>query len=273
MELKKDGNGRKVAVIGAGPAGLVCAEILADRGFDVTLIEKSDKAGGQINLAAAPPKKGKTAWFIEDAVAACEEKGVKILLDTPASLELIRKLDPYKIIVATGSKPVKPKFGINPENEPCTFEDILTGKVVLKDKKVAVIGSGMTGLETAHALTENGCKVTVVEMADEIAPGIWMQHKDDVMPKLRAAGTEFVLGEKLRLVGDGYITVENVKSGEKRQLSVDDVVLSLGSRPDNSFADELRVAGYNPILIGDCKKVGRIADATKAAYEAAVNLK
>lgn len=273
VELKKDGNGRKVAVIGAGPAGLVCAEILADRGFDVTLIEKSDKAGGQINLAAAPPKKGKTAWFIEDAVAACEEKGVKILLDTPASLELIRKLDPYKIIVATGSKPVKPKFGINPENEPCTFEDILTGKVVLKDKKVAVIGSGMTGLETAHALTENGCKVTVVEMADEIAPGIWMQHKDDVMPKLRAAGTEFVLGEKLRLVGDGYITVENVKSGEKRQLSVDDVVLSLGSRPDNSFADELRVAGYNPILIGDCKKVGRIADATKAAYEAAVNLK
>ncbi|MBQ1995811.1 MAG: FAD-dependent oxidoreductase, partial [Clostridia bacterium] len=272
-ELKKDGNGRKVAVIGAGPAGLVCSEILADRGFDVTLIEKSDKAGGQINLAAAPPKKGKTAWFIEDAVAACKDKGVKILLNTPASLELIKKLDPTAIIVATGSKPIKPKFGLNAENEPCTFEDILTGKVNIENKKVAVIGSGMTGLETAHYLTEKGNKVTVIEMADEIAPGIWMQHKDDIMPKLRAAGTEFVLGEKLRLVADGYITIENVKSGEKRQINVDDVVLSLGSRPDTSFVDELRVAGYNPILIGDCKKVGRIADATKAAYEAAVNLK
>ena len=162
---------------------------------------------------------------------------------------------------------------MNPENEPCTFEDILTGKVVLKDKNVAVIGSGMTGLETAHALTENGCKVTVVEMADEIAPGIWMQHKDDVMPKLEAAGTEFITGEKLRLVGDGYITIENVKSGEKRQVQVDDVVLSLGSRPDTSFVDELRVAGYNPYVIGDCKKIGRIADATKAAYDIAVNLK
>lgn len=272
-ELRKDGDGRKVVVIGAGPAGLVCAEILVDRGFDVTLIEKSDKAGGQINLAAAPPLKDKTAWFIEDAVAACKEKGVKILFNTPASVELIKKLDPYKVIVATGSKPIKPKFGVNPENEPCTFEDILTGKVVLKDKKVAVIGSGMTGLETAHYLTENGCKVTVVEMADEIAPGTWMQHKDDIMPKLQKAETEFLTGEKLRLVSDGYITVENVKSGEKKQLNFDNVVLSLGSRPDTAFADELRVAGYNPVLIGDCKKVGRIADATKAAYEAAVNLK
>ena len=273
VEIIKDGNGRKVAVIGAGPAGLVCSEILADRGFDVTLVEKSDKAGGQINLAAAPPQKGKTAWFIEDAVAACEEKGVKILLNTPASLELIKELDPTAIIVATGSKPIKPKFGVNPENEPSTFEDILTGKVVLKDKKVAVIGSGMSGLETAHALTENGCKVTVVEMADEIAPGMWMQHKDDILPKLQAAGTEFILGEKLRLAGDGYITTENVKSGEKRQINVDNVVLSLGSRPDTAFVDELRVAGYNPVLIGDCKKVGRIAGATKAAYEAAVNLR
>ncbi|MBR2078684.1 MAG: FAD-dependent oxidoreductase, partial [Clostridia bacterium] len=155
IELIKNGNGRKVAVIGAGPAGLVCSEILADRGFDVTLIEKEDKAGGQINLAAAPPKKDKTAWFIEDAVSACKEKGVNILLNTPATVELIKEIDPYAVIVATGSKPIKPKFGINPDNEPCTFEDILTGKVVIKEKNVAVIGSGMTGLETAHYLTEN----------------------------------------------------------------------------------------------------------------------
>lgn len=273
IELKKNGGGRKIVVIGAGPAGLLCSEILTERGFDVTLIENSDKAGGQINLAATPPYKEKTAWFIEDAVAACKEKGVKILLNTPASLELIKKLDPEAIIVATGSKPIKPKFGLNVENEPCTFEDILTGKVVLQNKKVAVIGSGMTGLETAHYLTEKGCKVTVVEMADEIAPGTWMQHKDDIMPKLQNAGTEFLTGEKLRLTGDNYIITENVKTGEKKQLQFDSVVLSLGSRPESSFADELRVAGYNPIVIGDAKKVGRIADATKAAYEAAISIK
>ncbi|MDE6060380.1 MAG: NAD(P)-binding protein, partial [Clostridia bacterium] len=98
-ELVRDGNGRKIAVIGAGPAGLVASEILAKRGFSVTLIEKNEVAGGQINLASAPPQKGKTAWFIEDAVNACKESGVEILLNTTATPALIKELNPYKVFV------------------------------------------------------------------------------------------------------------------------------------------------------------------------------
>lgn len=273
-ELKKDGNGRSIAVIGAGPAGLMASEILARRGFNVTLFEKQEKVGGQIILAAAPPKKDKTMWFVDDLVSTCKELGVNILLNTPATVEKIKELNPCTVVVATGSNPIKPKFnGSYDAEKVLTFEDILSGKVTLTNKKVALIGSGMTGLETAHTLIENGCQVTVVEMAKEIAPGTWMQHKDDVMPHLEKADTKFMLGEKLCEIGNGYIVTENVKSRQTTKVNADYVVLALGSRPDNTLVNELKSNGFNPFIIGDAQKVGRIADATKDAYKVAISIK
>ena len=61
--LKKDGNGRTVAVIGAGPAGMEAARVLAMRGFNPVVFEKQEQAGGQIVLASKPPKKEKTGCW------------------------------------------------------------------------------------------------------------------------------------------------------------------------------------------------------------------
>lgn len=272
-ELKKDGNGRKVAVVGAGIAGLTAAHILAKRGFNVTVFEKNEKAGGQLILAAAPPEKDKTIWAVEDLVRMCEESGVKILLGTEANKENIASLSPAAVICATGANPIKPKFkGEYDETKVVTFEDILLGKVNFEKKNVAVIGSGMTGLETAHFLTEKGNKVTVVEMADEIAPGTWMQHKDDVLPKLEKAGTNFMKCEKLTEIGDGFVLTENVYTGYVTKVKCDAVVLALGSRPQRGIVKELTDAGFHPITIGDGVKAGRIVDATKGAYYAATRL-
>ncbi len=272
-ELKKNGNGRRVAVIGAGPAGLTASEILADRGFKVTLFEKEEKAGGQINLAAAPPEKGKTAWFIEDALKACKEKGVDIRLSTEVTVDAIKILSPDKVIVATGSNPVTPSFdGDMEKNDVLTFKDVLTGERCPENCKVAVIGSGLTGLETAHFLTEKGCEVTIIEMADEVAPGTWMQHKDDILPKLKKAGVEIYLNTKLVKTNKGFIEADMINGDKSLRLDCDKVVLALGSMPENRLANELREAGFAPIVIGDSLKMGKIADATKAAYEAAKSL-
>ena len=69
-------------------------------------------------------------------------------------------------------------------------------------KKVVVVGSGMTGLETAETLVESSNKVTVVEMMGDVAPGVWFQHKDDLMPKLNKKGTEYYTAHKLCSIDD-----------------------------------------------------------------------
>lgn len=271
--LNKNGDGRKIAVIGSGPAGLTAADILAQRGFDVTLFEKEDHLGGQVVLAGAPPKKGKTLWFIEDAVASGAEHGVKFKLNTTVTVDTIKQMQPYAVVVAAGSRPIKPHFGGQYDDDKVyTFEDVLTGKVEIKNETVALIGSGMTGLETAHYLTENGCKVTVIEMADKIAPGVWMQHTDDILPKLKKAETRFITGEKLSEIYSDSVVTQNVKTGEKTKVDCQKVVLALGSKPDCALAKDLDDFGYSPIVIGDCKAVGRIANATKSAYEAAIGI-
>lgn len=272
-ELVKNGDGRKIAVVGAGPAGLTCAYILAQRGFKVTVFEKNSQAGGQLILAAAPPEKEKTAWAIEDMLAQCKADGVEIRLNTPATKENIAQLRPAAVVCATGANPIKPHFkGEYDDSMVCTFDDVLMNRVNFENKKTALIGSGMTGLETAQALTQKGNTVTVIEMAKEIAPGTWMQHKDDILPKLEKAGTVFKTGEKLSEIGNGFVITENVETGNSTRIECDAVVLSLGSRPDKSAEKELTDAGWHPIVIGDSSKIGRIADATKAAYYAATKL-
>lgn len=271
--FRTDGGGRRVVVVGAGPGGLMAAELAAKRGFSVTVLEKSDSCGGQLRLAAAPPEKGKTAWMIEDLERSVRENGVEIRLHTPATPEIVRALEPYAVIVAAGSRPILPHFdGQYDDTDLCTAEDVLNETVKLDGQTVVLIGSGLTGLETAQFLVERGCTVSVVDMAEEIAPGAWMQHRDDIVPKLLAHGVKFRLGFRLSAVYSGSVELQRVKHWEKMVLPCDRTVLAIGSRPDTTVADELTQAGISVISIGDCAHVGKIADATRDAYEAVMRL-
>ena len=271
VKLKQNGNGRKVVVVGSGVAGLTAAELFSKRGFDVTVLEKSQTYGGQINLADKPPHKEKLHWCVDDLYTNAVQNGVKFEFDTLATPEILDALSPEVVINATGANAVFPK-PFQKENV-CTVTDILNGNVVLNDKKVAVIGSGMTGLETSELLCEQGNKVSIIEMADEIAPGAYFQQLDDALPKLKSAGTQFFASSKLTEIQSDCVVVENTKTGEKKNIAADFVVLSLGCRPDNSLLDEIKDGkSYKVINIGDSVKIGRIANATQAAFDAVMSV-
>lgn len=271
VSLKQNGNGRKVLIIGAGCAGLTAAELLSKRGFDVTVLEKESKQGGQLNLASKPPHKEKINWVCEDLLSNAINSGAKVLFDIKADKDIIASYSPEIVITATGGNAIHPK-SFNGDNV-VTVTQILNGDIDISNKKVAVIGSGMTGLETSELLVSKGNKVTVVEMADKIAPGAWFQQLDDALPVLEKAGTEFLTSHKLLSVSSSGIELENLKENKAVAIKVDLVVLSLGVRSDDSLYNDIKNSdSYKVYNIGDSKKIGRIANATESAYQLVMNI-
>lgn len=271
VSLKQNGNGRKVLIIGAGCAGLTAAELLSKRGFDVTVLEKESKQGGQLNLASKPPHKEKINWVCEDLLSNAINSGAKVLFNTKADKDIIASYSPEIVITATGGNAIHPK-SFNGDNV-VTVTQVLNGDIDISNKKVAVIGSGMTGLETSELLVSKGNNVTVVEMADKIAPGAWFQQLDDALPVLEKAGTEFLTSHKLLSVSSSGIELENLKEEKAVAIKVDFVVLSLGVRSDNSLYNEIKNSdSYKVYNIGDSNKIGRIANATESAYQLVMNI-
>ena len=272
-DMPKDGRGRKVIVIGAGPSGLTAAKTMAMRGFDVELYEKAEKAGGQVIAASSGSHKERLYWAIEDLLTAVKKEGAKVFLGKELTAEEIKAKNPYAVICATGGSPLRPRSiqGIDRENV-IAAPDLLLGNASIKNSKVAVIGSGMTGLETTEFLNENGNTVTVIEMAPDIAPGAWFQLIDDEMERIKPYGTVFMTSTKLLSIEDGGVIVEE-PDGNQKKVDADYVVLAMGVRPQTALADSLKELGVaNVFCVGDAEKSGTIAHACHSAYDTVMQI-
>jgi len=271
VKLTKNGRGRKIVIIGAGAAGLTAAQLLAQREFDVTVLEKEDTVGGQLNLADKPPHKAKMSWVCRDLYENVIALGADVQFNVKADKDIINSYNPDIVINATGGNAVFPNAFKG--DHVSTVTDILNGNIKLENKDVIVIGSGMTGLETSELLAENGNRITIVEMADTIAPGAWFQQLDDALPKLEKAGTKFLTSHKFVSVKDGCVVLENMKENKTVELKADYVVLSLGVRPDTALYNEIKdSSSYKVYNIGDSAKIGRIVNATESAYQLVMSI-
>ena len=155
----------------------------------------------------------------------------------------------------------------------CTAPEIIMGEKKISGKIVAVIGSGMTGLETTEILNESGNHVVGVEMAEEIAPSTWFQLKDDELSRIQKYDTEFMPGKRLMKITEDSVILEDVRTSMLTTVTVDEVVLSLGVRPVNALAKALENQYPYVVTVGDACKSGRIADAVHSAYDAVMRIK
>lgn len=270
--VPKDGRQRQVVVVGAGPAGLTAARELAARDFKVTLIERGPAPGGQLILAEAPPRKEKIGWLIQYLTRQALKQGVEIQYDTTATRALIESYHPYAVFLATGGEAVAPKIPGSESDFVTTVTPILTGERKYTGREIAVVGSGMTGLETAELLVEQGNAVTIIEMAEKIAPGAYPVNASDVIKRLEKSGVRFLPGRKLERIGNGMLYLSR-RDGVQEEIRTDATVLAIGVRSSNTLEKEC--AGHFEHLypIGDAVKPGRIGNAVHGAFELAYTLR
>jgi len=241
---------------------------LAMRNFRVVLFEKAAALGGTLNVADKPAFKDKLTLLTETMQVQLERLGVEIRCGVEATPELVAQLSPAGVIVACGARPMVPPLPGVDSDHVCLAEDVILGKVS-PSGNVAVIGSGLTGLETSEMLLSRGLKVSIVEMAAQVGPGIFGAILNDELSRITPHDPAIYVGHKLVSIQNGSIILEKTEDGSKVEVAADSVVLALGVRPRSDIVASFRGAFDKVVAVGDARQGGRIASAIREGYEAA----
>ena len=281
---------RKIAIIGAGPAGLPCAATLAERGHAVTLFEAADAIGGQFRIARNVPGKeefGETLRYFENRLA---ELGVEVRLGHRAAVSELIGDGFAEVVLATGVVPRRPDIAGIDHPKVVGYADLLSGKATA-GRRVAVIGSGGIAVDVAVYLLEKdrGAHLDVDafraewgiardavdhEPAHDIT---MMQRSPGRMSArlgkstgwihrmvLQKAGVRHTAGVAYERIDDAgvHVTVD----GAPRLVEADTVVNCSGQEPRRELLADLQAAGMSVHLIGGAVRAVEL-DAERAFDE------
>ena len=257
---------KNVVIVGAGIAGLEAARVAALRGHNVTVYEKEDKIGGQIHIAAVPPRKSEILRAVEYYEKILPSlTNVKVLLNTPVTKEAMNASD--AVIVAVGAH--NANIPIPGAESTVSSWDILAGKVKAEGHCV-VIGGGLVGAETAEYLANQGCQVSVIEMMDKIAKEESSTVLPTMMKDFADHGVAQHINTKVASIENGGKCVKALNTADNTELTIDcDMVVMAAGSVKNVFDTEGVTA---PVYFaGDCsgERTAGISEAIRSGYKAA----
>lgn len=297
--VKKAENPKKIMVAGGGPAGMEFAITAAERGHRVTLYEKEGSLGGQINLAKMPPGKREFQKIIDSMKARMEKWGVRIVLDTALTGEIVQEQSPDVLVVASGARPMNLDFPGVDKPHVIDAWDVLSEKAWKIGRNVVVVGGSATGCETAYfiasidipdpdtysflmfhtaedpkfatsLLRSTGRQVTVIDMVPRLAANVGRTSRWSLMKSLRLLGIDLRPGTKLIEIRDDSVLVETAKGEET--IPADTVVMAVGASSVNDFAGNVKEIGCDVITIGDAKEPRKITEAVREGFEEALKI-
>jgi 2,4-dienoyl-CoA reductase (NADPH2) len=259
---------KNILVAGGGPAGMECAWVAAHRGHQVTLCEETAALGGQANLASIPPGREEWSEMVAYLVQQLQNKGVEVMLSQLVSPEIVEELNPDVLVMATGAEQVVPAIaGVDSPNVVLAW-DVLTEKVST-GKRVAVVGGGAVGIETASFLAESGKQVMVIEMLERCGTDIGISTRWTLLQQADRLGVQFMTASCVK-----EITPQGLKAESENGLKdivADTIVLAVGSRAHDELEDFLATEGikhkFEIRKIGDCASPRKALDAIHEGFE------
>lgn len=281
LNYTKTYRAKRIAVVGAGPAGLACATVAAERGHRVTLFEAAGEIGGQFNYAKKIPGKEEFHETIRYFTHKLEETGVEVRLSTVATPENLAGFD--EVVLATGILPRRVDFPGASHAKVVSYLDVLSGRVTV-GASAAVIGAGGIGFDVAQYLVHEGESSTldparwmaewgvdpsfesrgslVKPRPEPPAREVWLLQRTPGKPGARLGKTSgwvhraALKAKQVRMLGGvEYLGVDEgglkiLIEGIEQVLPVDHIVVCAGQEPRRDLHAELLAAGRGARLIG-----------------------
>jgi 2,4-dienoyl-CoA reductase (NADPH2) len=281
-------------VVGGGAAGMSAAIAAAERGHRVTLYEQGARLGGQLLLAGAPPGREEFLTLARDLEQQLLLSGTTVVLNSRVDEALLQECAPDAVILASGGQPIIPPVpGVDLPHVLQAW-DVLAGAVAT-GSRVAVIGGGAVGIETALLLAEKGTlsgealkfllvheaepldqlyyqathgskAVTVIEMLDELGKNFGKSTRWGMLQDVERYGVSTRAAARVVEITAANIRIEC--NGQIEEIPVDSVVLAVGTRSNNPLLAIIEAGAIALRVVGDALRPAMVFDAIHQGFAA-----
>jgi 2,4-dienoyl-CoA reductase-like NADH-dependent reductase (Old Yellow Enzyme family)/thioredoxin reductase len=261
---------KKVLVAGGGPGGMMTAVTAAQRGHKVILCEKSGALGGALKCVRALSFKKDLYGLVRSLELQVRKAGVAIRLNTEVTRELVEREAPDVLVLAVGAAPLLPPIP-GMDSPKVVPGNLLSEEGIAVGKKVAILGGGLVGCESAVHLAQQGKDVTVVEMTRDVAVEANVRQRPillEMLAKLRVLVKTGMKG--VGIVDKGIVCTD--EAGREVLLEADTVVCAVGQLPLRKVVNDLLDAAPEVVQVGDCVKPQKVTEAIFRGYHAGLDI-